>query len=349
MPQITVKGKVVYGPGAWGSSVPARNVTVQVVDVDLPGAGDDTLWTGTTDTTGAFSGTTSNWQDSRTLQVWVPNLPPPLGPGGGRWESRTEPDPTDVLALKVRVTEGSRSQDFFPFANDAPLPLILPWAPASWSAQVAKSERALLVVSHLAGNGPGNWQWLYRFLDTAGVQLAEQIMGPAYGRMTRLTGDQATRQGFLNALCTLASDAAIRAVDVIINLHGSSETLWFKDGGVPMSTLKSNLTSLNLAPKLRMAYSTACYGASHADQLVEAGFNAAVGAVGVNANSPTEYPTVLTLWAAGRPLAEAVAAGEVPATRIPADQAATSVGFTGVNSDKTITGDGGLTIGVNAG
>lgn len=347
MPQVNVKGKVVYRPGPWGSGVAARNAAVQVIDVDLPGGGDDTVWTGTADGGGAFSGTTSEWQDTRTLTVWVPNLPPPFGPGGGRWESRTEPDPSDVLALKVRVTAGGRSQDFFPFANNAPVPLVLPWGPDSWSVPVTRDERALVVITHLAGSGPGDWAWLYRFLDAAGVLLAERIMGPVYRRLTTLTGDQATKQGFLDALSTLGTDGSIRAIDVILNLHGSSESLAFRDGAVSTATLKDNLRALNLGPKLRMAYSTACFGASHANELVEAGFNAAVGAVGINANSATEYPTVLTLWAAGASLADAVAAGELPATRIPADQAA-ATRFAGVNSDKTITGDASISIGVNA-
>lgn len=93
-----------------------------------------------------------------------------------------------------------------------------------------------------------------------------------------------------------------------------------------------------------MLYSTACFGKSHANEFVEAGFNAACGAQGVNANSATEYPAVLTMWAAGSRLTDAINLGENPLTRTPADVAATAAGFVGVNSDKDIVGDGNVRI-----
>ncbi len=349
MSQFTVRGKVVYGPGPWGLNVPARSASVQIIDVDLPGAGsgDDTIWSGSTDSSGSFAGTTSEWQDKINLPpVWVPNPPPPFGPGGGTWRSPGQaPDPSDILLLKACVKDQGKVMDFYPFANDAPIPLILPWGPPNWTNWITKDQRALLVVQYLAGQyGAENWQWLYRYLDASGVLLADMILKPVYKRFLTLTGSQASKQQFLNELKNLGTDSSIKAIDVIINLHGSPEKLCFQDNVVPMSTLKTDIQGLNLSNKLRLLYSNACYGATHANEFVEAGFNAAVGAVGVNANSATEYPTVLTLWGTGCTLDTAVSAGENSATRIPADQAATAVGFTDVNSDKNITGDKNLNI-----
>jgi hypothetical protein len=117
MSQFTVRGKVVYGSGPWGVNVAARSASVQIIDVDLPGAGsgDDTIWSGSTDSSGSFAGTTSEWQDKINLPpVWVPNPPPPFGPGGGTWRSPGQaPDPSDILLLKACVKDQGKVMDFF--------------------------------------------------------------------------------------------------------------------------------------------------------------------------------------------------------------------------------------------
>jgi hypothetical protein len=142
----------------------------------------------------------------------------------------------------------------------------------------------------------------------------------------------------------LGANQAIRAIDVIVNLHGAKNQLFFEDGGVSTASLKNDFLALNLGHKLRLLYSTACYGRSHADDFVGSGFNAASGAVGVNANSATEYPTVLTMWAASAKFRDALAEGENILTRKAADDLAKMMGFSDANSDKVIYGNGTITI-----
>jgi hypothetical protein len=209
---------------------------------------------------------------------------------------------------------------------------------------VTKMNRALLVVSNLTTRGRTDLQWLYQFLDGAGVELAEQLMGPQYGTVEKLAGAQVTKQGFLTAVSALGSKQAVRAIDVIVNLHGANQELFFEDGGVSTASLKHDLLALNLGHKLRLLYSTACYGRSHAGAFVASGFTAASGAVGVNANSATEYPIVLTMWAAGAKFRDALAVGENVLTREPADEIAKLMGFPDADSDKVIHGNGAITI-----
>ena len=108
---------------------------------------------------------------------------------------------------------------------------------------VTKSNRALLVVSNLTKLGRSDLKWLHQFLDGAGIDLAERLMGPQYGKVEKLVGSQATKNGFITAVSSLGSNQAVRAIDVIVNLHGANNELFFEDGGVSTSSLKNDLLS----------------------------------------------------------------------------------------------------------
>lgn len=88
-------------------------------------------------------------------------------------------------------------------------------------------------------------------------------------------------------------------------LHGLPDKLVFADGGVKTPALAGEIKALSLAEKLRLVYSTACFGLSHADDFVKAGFTAAVGAKAVNANAAAEFPLLLAQWGGGARLQDA--------------------------------------------
>lgn len=122
MSSIRARGVVYYPPGPWGLKVPVIGATVEIVDRDLPGRGDDTIWRGTTNANGEFDGQTSDWQDTITIRVLEPLPPPP------HWVDRRVPDPSDVRALVAKITKGADSITLpFPYvADDAPpIPLVL--------------------------------------------------------------------------------------------------------------------------------------------------------------------------------------------------------------------------------
>jgi len=213
---------------------------------------------------------------------------------------------------------------------------------------LSKPDRALVVVNSLAAVGDSKFRWLYEFCEASGVAVAEIVLKPQYAKYRKLTAPDATKGAFLDALKAFGSDATVKAIDVLLMLHGERERLHFDRGAVGTGQLRQELAALDLGRKLRMLYSTCCYGDSHSDDFVAGGFSAAVGSIAVNANSATEYPTVLTLWASGSTLKDAVAVGEHPSTRIPQDEIAKVMGFREANSDKTIRGNGRITIASDA-
>jgi hypothetical protein len=212
---------------------------------------------------------------------------------------------------------------------------------------VNKNSRGLLVVNSLVTQGSQNWQWLYQFIEASGLTLADTILAPHYGTYKKLSNAQATKTAFVSTIQALGAVPSLQTIDVILNLHGAPNALYFVDGRMSLDSLRNTLAALNLKHKLRLLYSTASYGRSHADDFVAAGFTSANGAIGVNANSATEYPSVLTLWAAGIQFKDAIAAGENIVTRAPADATAKLMGFHEANSDKVIYGDSTITINSN--
>ena len=132
-------------------------------------------------------------------------------------------------------------------------------------------------------------------------------------------------------------DPQTKVLDVFLNLHGSPGTLHFDDGSITSSDLKSQLQAANLKHRLRLLYSTACYGATHAPDFVGAGFRVASGAVGVNANQLYDYPLQLYHWGTYKTYQSAVKAGNNPALMTIQDNLARAF-FDDVNSEKIIEG-----------
>ena len=130
MSRLYLRAQVSYTPGPWGARAPVPGARVDIVDVDLPGIGDDTIWSGTTGGDGRFEGWSSEWKDSGSVPVirrdeW----------GRPYWDSETIEDPTDVLALVAHITDGGHDA-WLPFAwvgGDQQSPdIIVPWGPESF-------------------------------------------------------------------------------------------------------------------------------------------------------------------------------------------------------------------------
>ena len=209
------------------------------------------------------------------------------------------------------------------------------------------SERALVLISSLTPAGKAKLKGLYRGLGAMSVEIADLMLGPQYGRVRVLSEHNAGREAFVRAINQLANRPEIRAVDAIVVLHGNPGRLVFDDGhGKGVSVAVTSLVP-ELAPakaKLRILYSTACFGLSHAQDFVDAGFDAACGAIGQCANGPVEYPQVLSMWSHGHTFKDAVNKGDDPSTRKIFDTTAWLSGFHQANSDKEIKGDLTVTI-----
>lgn len=204
--------------------------------------------------------------------------------------------------------------------------------------QVSKDERVLLVVVNFSTGGEQRFQWLYEWMDRNAVVVAELMMKPHYRHIDRLDRDNVTSSEFVNRIISLAQDPQTKALDVFLNLHGSPDALHFDDGSITSSALRSQLQAANLKHRLRLLYSTACYGANHAPDFVGAGFRVASGAIGVNANQLYDYPLQLYHWGTYNTYRSAVKAGNDPALMEIQDTLARDFFGDIVNSEKIIEG-----------
>ena len=70
--------------------------------------------------------------------------------------------------------------------------------------------------------------------------------------------------------------------------------------------IREKLQAANLKKKLRVLYSTACFGQSHNLDFIQAGFRVVSGATEVNANAVIEYPVFMDAWRDGKTFKSAV-------------------------------------------
>jgi hypothetical protein len=160
---------------------------------------------------------------------------------------------------------------------------------------VGKNERDLLVVSYLFTGGNQKLPWLYRWLEDNAVDLARVMLSSHYRKFATLEGDEVTSANFIDRITSLASDEQLQALDVFLHLHGLPGELVFRDGAMSISKISEKLQAANLK-KLRVLFSTACYGKTHATGFIQAGFRVASGAEDVNANAVIEYPVFMDAW-----------------------------------------------------
>jgi hypothetical protein len=220
------------------------------------------------------------------------------------------------------------------------------------STPVGKDQRTLVVASATALTGRHDLAWLYRLLDAAGPTLAHRELDAQYGATRVITGREVTRQRLVSELHDAATDTRCQAVDLVLMVHGEPDHLVLAAPGaagvdeVAAVDLASDLAArADLAAKLRLCYSTACFGASHATPLVGAGFSTAIGAKAINANSATELPLLLHAWAAGTSIGNALRKADDPRLRKAEDFLAHVVGhFDNVDSKKVLKGDTAITI-----
>lgn len=158
---------------------------------------------------------------------------------------------------------------------------------------IEKKDRLLIVVNFLAS---GDTDYLYRFIESAGRRTVETVLGDDYVRLVKLYGANATRAKFVAAVRREGAKAAVKRIDVLLMLHGNDGRVVFHDGAVRSSALATELAALNLRSKLRLMYSTCCYGDTHSADWLSAGFDTAIGSRKVNANSAVELAPLLSLW-----------------------------------------------------
>lgn len=211
---------------------------------------------------------------------------------------------------------------------------------------IKKNERVLIVINHISS---GDTDYLYRFIEAAGRITVSTILGDDYAQIVKLYDKNATLAKLINALKAQGGKASVKRIDLIVNLHGAKGKIVFFDGVKSSSDIKLKIQALNINPKLRLAYSTCCWGDTHSKDFVNAGFDAAIGSRKVNANAAVEFAPLLGLWQFNTKLSDCLAP-TIPPTPA-ADTAARAFGAAAgyswcndVDSRKVIRGNSNIKI-----
>ncbi len=174
---------------------------------------------------------------------------------------------------------------------------------------VEPHQRRLVQLVTLTTPGRGAQQAMYRSIEWGAERYGRVLLRRAYGARALLYGGHATFDELVRALHRASDEPGVHAVDLLLNPHGTTRTLWFADGPVEADTVSAAVQS-TLTPRqrrrLRAVLSTACYGMSHTDAWLRSGFALAVGARGIYADGFTSLPLMLRGWARGLTATECV-------------------------------------------
>jgi hypothetical protein len=166
----------------------------------------------------------------------------------------------------------------------------------------------VLFVTNLS-QGSSIEQAFYSFVQFAAVTIAQTTLSPNYNHLTTVQGNSATLTQLRTALKTAADRSTARAVDLIFVTHGLSNQVLFSNGGKTMAQVRAdivaNLTAAQRG-KLRIVFSTACFGASHRTEWTTAGFKVVSGSAGIYADSASSYPAFLGSWIVGAKFTDAI-------------------------------------------
>jgi hypothetical protein len=169
---------------------------------------------------------------------------------------------------------------------------------------IEKANRVLIVINQLDA---GDMDYLYRFIEFAGRNAIQAILGDDYQKIIKLYDSNATYPKLINALKVQGARRAVHRIDLIVMLHGKQGIIKFKDGEKKSRQIGDEISTLNLRGKLRLLYNTSCYGDSHSADFIRAGFDAAIGSKKVNANAAVEFPLLLSLWQFNNKLSDCLA------------------------------------------
>jgi len=297
MSRLSIGGQVQYN-----DFTPAAGTQVTIHELDSPGE-HDRIFDATADAAGRFSGRSREWQDreGRLLGVDIP----------------------DILRLEFTArVDGQTHRGPFLRNGGRSVPIILPWGPPK---PVSKTERELVQAILVSQDLVGAERALYEFIELSTETLTRTVLGPVYGRTTFLKGSAVTLDGLVAALGTAAGRPGVEAVDLLFTTHGTTDEVVFFEGRTAEEDLREALVN-GLSPakraKLRIVFSTACFGATHLDTWIAAGFSEASGAEGIYADSAVSYAPFLTAWATEHTFADAVAAANAADVLDAADNAA---------------------------
>ena len=228
--------------------------------------------------------------------------------------------------------------------------------PAEATTAVTKAQREVVILSPGLAQGNALERSFYNFVEFNAIALATATLGTRYKTVHIVQGAAATRAGLANTLNEIASRTTVRAVDLVFITHGLTTEVVLHDKRWTMAEVRDRIRSgLTLADraKLRMVFSTACFGASHRTAWREAGFKTVSGSREIYADSAASYLPFLSTWALGGTFAASVTAANVAGVPSGWDLAASAwylskgkpVEASQIDSFRVTSGSTGLTIG----
>lgn len=282
MSRLRVNGQVLYA-----DMTPAENANVVLHDLDLIDGKHDKIYEDITNSSGKFNGRTSEWNDREGRGPFNINIP-------------------DKLNLQFTVrTDGRKHKGPFIMIGSGSPPIILPFRPPM---PVTKAERELVQVISLSNDYTGGERALYEFIENASEGMVSLILGDDYNRVHVLKGTDAMLEKLHDKLQEITSRTSIEAVDIILNIHGITNSLPFSNRIEREADVLNKLNEISREnrKKFRAFFSTACYGASHLDLWINAGFEVASGSEGIYADSAISFAPFLNSWAGGKPFRNSV-------------------------------------------
>lgn len=216
------------------------------------------------------------------------------------------------------------------------------FVPLVHAGSVARGERDLIAIVNLSLLK--KFKLNYQYEEGRAIRKIKRDLGREYRRVNILKGKRATHVEFLRAIAESETNPAVKAIDVIIYLHGQPGVVGFVDTGFyPMDRLRDEILALPASAggsprKLRALYSDACYGQTHMDEWLRAGFQVASGSEGTDTNWSLDLKKFMRDWREGKTFGNGIAS-------------ANTVWSTGLmdwvahgNSHKVTAGEVGFTI-----
>lgn len=191
----------------------------------------------------------------------------------------------------------------------------------SWSLYA--SDRALIAVVDLEYHASHS-KWFYRIEGDVATNLIKNKTVSKYQHVTILNRAEATSENFLKELVKLQFQDNISKVDVIFYIHGhgpnspEGRSLCFYGAPcIPIERFSESIRDINFNNKLGVLYSDACWGSTHLDSMIEAGFMVAAGSTKVDANQTSDLRRFLKYWLNGKSFKAAIDfANQNPLTKL---------------------------------
>ncbi|GAB4019536.1 MAG: hypothetical protein Fur0010_21560 [Bdellovibrio sp.] len=136
------------------------------------------------------------------------------------------------------------------------------------AASIATRDRVLVVVTELDTHGFPEFRTMYSALEELTKFSVDDLLGSFYYKIEIIADREATVPALKRKLQELVRDQDVKAVDVILSLHGLPNKLAFEDRVWKMedmvaefkksTTMEDRVARILMRKKLRMLYNLSC-------------------------------------------------------------------------------------------